>query len=52
VFGLLVSAASYREAWSAAALAMVAASALMHVGRRMLVAERARREAEAGVRRR
>jgi MFS family permease len=43
VFGLLVSGGSYRLAWSAAALAMLAASALMHTGRRMLLADRARR---------
>jgi MFS family permease len=46
-FGLLVSAGSYRLAWSAAALAMVAASGLMFTGRRMLVADRARRAAAA-----
>ena len=48
VFGLLVTAGSYRLAWSAAALAMVAASALMLTGRRMLVADRARRAALPG----
>jgi MFS family permease len=48
VFGLLVSAGSYRLAWSAAAAAMVAATGLMHLGRRMLMADRARREALAG----
>jgi MFS family permease len=41
VFGLLVSAGSYRLAWSAAAVAMVLASAAMVAGRRMLVAGRA-----------
>lgn len=45
VFGLLVTAGSYALAWSAAALAMVGASALMHTGRRMLLADRARRTA-------
>jgi len=48
VFGLLVSAGSYRLAWSAAALAMVAASALMFAGRRMLMTDRARRVAAPG----
>ncbi len=48
VFGLLVSAGSYRLAWSAAAVAMVAASGSMFFGRRMLVADRARREAVPG----
>jgi hypothetical protein len=42
-----VSAGSYQLAWSAAALAMVAASALMFTGRRMLVADRARSAAAA-----
>ena len=42
-FGLLVSGGSYRLAWSAAALAMVGATALMLTGRQMLVADRARR---------
>lgn len=48
VFGLLVTAGSYRLAWSAAALAMVAASVLMFVGRRMLVADSRRRAAVPG----
>ena len=48
VFGLLVTAGSYRLAWSAAALAMVAASALMLTGRQMLLADRARRAAVPG----
>ncbi len=48
VFGLLVAAGSYRLAWSAAALAMVAASVLMFVGRRMLVADSRRRAAVPG----
>ena len=39
-FGLLVSAGSYRLAWSAAALAMVLASVAMVAGRRMLLAGR------------
>ena len=37
VFGLLVQTASYRVAWSAAGVAMVAGAVLMVVGRRMLV---------------
>ena len=40
-FGLLVSAGSYRLAWSAAAVAMVLASVAMVAGRRLLLAERA-----------
>ena len=39
-FGLLVSAGSYRLAWTAAAVAMVGASGLMVAGRRMLLAAR------------
>ena len=41
VFGLLVSAGSYRLAWSVAAGAMLASSAAMVAGRRMLLAGRA-----------
>ena len=48
VFGMLVSTGSYRLAWSVAAGAMVVASVLMAVGRRMLVADRLRRAALAG----
>ena len=40
VFGLLVSAGSYRLAWSVAAAAMLLASGAMVAGRRMLVAGR------------
>ena len=40
VFGLLVSAGSYRLAWSVAAGAMLASSAAMVAGRRMLLAGR------------
>lgn len=40
VFGLLVSGGSYRLAWSAAALAMLAASGLMLTGRQMLEGQR------------
>ena len=40
VFGLLVSAGSYRLAWSVAAVAMLLASAAMVAGRRMLLAGR------------
>ena len=40
VFGLLVSAGSYRLAWSVAAAAMLLASGAMIAGRRMLVAGR------------
>lgn len=43
LFGLLVEAGSYRVAWSAAALALLVAALLMTVGRRMLLADRARR---------
>ena len=41
VFGLLVSAGSYRLAWSVAAAAMLVASLAMVAGRRMLLAGRA-----------
>lgn len=40
VFGLLVSAGSYRLAWSVAAVAMLLSSAAMVAGRRMLLAGR------------
>ncbi len=40
-FGLLVSAGSYRLAWSVAAVAMLLSSAAMVAGRRMLLARRA-----------
>ena len=40
-FGLLVQVGSYRLAWSAAAVAMLGASVLMRMGRRMLVQGRA-----------
>jgi hypothetical protein len=39
-FGLIVSAGSYRLAWSVAAVAMLLASGLMVTGRRMLLARR------------
>lgn len=45
VFGLLVEIWSYRVAWSAAGLALLAAALLMTQGRRMMVADRARRAA-------
>ena len=41
VFGLLVSAGSYRLAWSVAAVAMLLASAAMVGGRRLMLAGRA-----------
>ena len=41
VFGLLVSAGSYRLAWSVAAVAMLLAAAAMIAGRRLLLAARA-----------
>lgn len=47
LFGFLVGTTSYRAAWSAAAMSMVAAAVFMLVGRHMLVADRARRAAAA-----
>lgn len=47
LFGLLVDTASYRAAWSAAGISMVAATVFMIVGRHMLVVDRARRAAAA-----
>ena len=48
VFGLLVSTGGYVLAWSAAALAMLAASVFMFLGRRMLLADLARRAVVPG----
>lgn len=47
LFGLLVGTASYRVAWSAAAISMIAAAVFILMGRHMLVADRARRAAAA-----
>jgi predicted MFS family arabinose efflux permease len=47
LFGLLVSATSYRLAWSVAAVALLAAALLMLTGRQMVLADRARRAALA-----
>jgi predicted MFS family arabinose efflux permease len=44
-FGLAVDATSYSVAWTGAAVSLLSASGLVLVGRRMLVADRERREA-------